>query len=232
MYKAFENSFLKHQNDKKITATARAGNVVGGGDWSPHRVIPDAYKAMKSRTPLKLRNPYHTMASWQHVLEPLSGYLCLAAIMHHKPDLNGNNFNFGPSQNMNESVGDLVNSLRKHWPDLEISEEKAQIKFEEAPLLQLSSELGEQIIKVEINLNFDETITSRLNGIHIIPNQQIAKTYLILVKTKFNYLQKLQNKEGSLASIKLGLATFTKLKKIQTEGGEVLKGINFIKNLK
>ena len=211
VYKAFENSFLKHQNDKKITATARAGNVVGGGDWSPHRVIPDAYKAMKSRTPLKLRNPYHTRP-WQHVLEPLSGYLCLAAIMHHKPDLNGNNFNFGPSQNMNESVGDLVNSLRKHWPDLEISEEKGKLNLKKLLCFNFPVSFANKLLKWKSTLNFDETITLTAEWYSYYSQSTNSKNLFDFSENKFNYLQKLQNKEGSLGLYKTWSRDIHKIK--------------------
>ena len=133
--------------------------------------------------------------------------------MHHKPDLNGNNFNFGPSQNMNESVGDLVNSLRKHWPDLEISEEKAQIKFEEAPLLQLSSELANKLLKWKSTLNFDETITLTAEWYSYYSQSTNSKNLFDFeVKTKFNYLQKLQNKEGSLGLYKTWSRDIHKIK--------------------
>ena len=91
----FKSFFYSHKHVR--LATARAGNVIGGGDWSPNRIIPDCFRAWIAGLPLELRNPDATRP-WQHVLEPLSGYLSLAnqlssASSHH---INGQSFNFGP----------------------------------------------------------------------------------------------------------------------------------------
>jgi CDP-glucose 4,6-dehydratase len=88
-------------------ASVRAGNVIGGGDWSADRLIPDAVRAWQARQPLIIRNP-HATRPWQHVLEPLSGYLALAGQLWAKPTLAGA-YNMGPSPHAAASVENVIN---------------------------------------------------------------------------------------------------------------------------
>jgi CDP-glucose 4,6-dehydratase len=97
-------------------ATARAGNVIGGGDWAHDRIVPDAMQALAARQPIPVRNPCATRP-WQHVLEPLSGYLLLAQKLAAKIDESlASAFNFGPSLEANRSVQELIESALRHWP--------------------------------------------------------------------------------------------------------------------
>jgi CDP-glucose 4,6-dehydratase len=95
-------------------ASARAGNVIGGGDWAADRIVPDCVKAWSANEPVKLRNP-HSTRPWQHVLEPLSGYLSLAIALTQRPELHGEPFNFGPPAGQNCSVLELVRQMALHW---------------------------------------------------------------------------------------------------------------------
>nr|WP_296182496.1 CDP-glucose 4,6-dehydratase [Pseudomonas sp. UBA1879] len=96
-------------------ATARAGNVLGGGDFAPERLIPDVLKAWSADEPVTLRYP-QAVRPWQHALEPLAGYLLLAERLYeHGPDYAGA-WNFGPSDDDMCSVGDVVATLARHWP--------------------------------------------------------------------------------------------------------------------
>lgn len=95
-------------------ASARAGNVIGGGDWSPHRIVPDVINSIIESTTVKIRNPLSTRP-WQHVLEPLSGYLMLAnQLFENKPSCT-EAFNFGPTVHSNCSVQDLVETIFSFW---------------------------------------------------------------------------------------------------------------------
>jgi len=105
---------LTHQNRYLRIASARAGNVIGGGDWSMNRIIPDAIRALKSDEDIYVRNPSSTRP-WQHVLEPLDGYLSLARALHGSR-LFTKAYNFGPSLKSNRTVADLVNEILLHWP--------------------------------------------------------------------------------------------------------------------
>ena len=109
-----------HQTPNLSIATARAGNVIGGGDWAPDRIVPDVMRALAEGMPISLRNPTATRP-WQHVLEPLSGYLLLAeslfaeAESHISDDRYASAFNLGPSLEANRSVRELVEAVLQHW---------------------------------------------------------------------------------------------------------------------
>ena len=104
-----------HQTRQLRIATARAGNVIGGGDWAAERIVPDAIRALAAGEPIKVRNPEATRP-WQHVIEPLGGYLRLAEALAMNPDPPCEAFNFGPSLDSNRPVRELVGSILEHWP--------------------------------------------------------------------------------------------------------------------
>lgn len=111
--KSYAKSYFSEGSCIRI-ASARAGNVIGGGDWSPNRIIPDCVKAWALNRHVNLRNP-HSTRPWQHVLEPLSGYLTLAISLSQQPKLHGESFNFGPQTLVNHSVIQLVEEMAFHW---------------------------------------------------------------------------------------------------------------------
>jgi CDP-glucose 4,6-dehydratase len=104
-----------HQTPHLRIATARAGNVIGGGDWAADRIVPDAIRALASGEPVGVRNPLATRP-WQHVLEPLGGYLRLAEALAQEPDPPCEAFNFGPALASNRPVQELVSTMLSHWP--------------------------------------------------------------------------------------------------------------------
>ena len=113
---SYRRSFF--QNHPVKIASARAGNVIGGGDWAPHRILPDCIRALQKGQPIAVRHPEATRP-WQYVLEPLGGYLRLAARLALSPpgetDL-CSAFNFGPGHEANRTVAELVQEVLKHWP--------------------------------------------------------------------------------------------------------------------
>jgi len=104
-----------HQTPHLRIATARAGNVIGGGDWATDRIVPDAMRALAVGEPIAVRNPAATRP-WQHVLEPLGGYLRLAEALATDPEPPCEAFNFGPQLESNRPVGELVTTMLSHWP--------------------------------------------------------------------------------------------------------------------
>jgi CDP-glucose 4,6-dehydratase len=104
----------KYSKHKVAIASARAGNVIGGGDWSEDRLIPDAIKAFEAKEALMIRNPLATRP-WQHVLEPLSGYLTLAQALYEKGANFNGGWNFGPRDDDARSVQEVINILIKGW---------------------------------------------------------------------------------------------------------------------
>jgi len=114
---AYRRSFLNPDNLDRhgvSVATARAGNVIGGGDWAQDRLIPDCIRMLSEKKTVKIRNP-GAVRPWQHVLEPLSGYLWLTARMWSEPALFAGSWNFGPNSRDNVSVEDLVKGVLDLW---------------------------------------------------------------------------------------------------------------------
>jgi len=116
-------SFFPSATSQVRIASARAGNVIGGGDWASDRIVPDCVRAWSDNRTVELRNP-HATRPWQHVLEPLSGYLSLALSLLVSPDLHGEPFNFGPQDQHNHSVQDLVRTMSTYWK---------QVRWQETP---------------------------------------------------------------------------------------------------
>ena len=157
------NSYIRSILNKKENikvATARAGNVIGGGDWSQDRLIPDAITHWQNNQILKIRNPLATRP-WQHVLEPISGYLELGSFISknkfNPKELGGNSFNFGPKQIDNLNVESVVKILSSFWEDskYEISHEN---NFEEAGLLNLSCDKSTKLLSWESRLRIKEAL--------------------------------------------------------------------------
>jgi CDP-glucose 4,6-dehydratase len=123
--------------DRPAIATARAGNVIGGGDWSEQRLIPDAVKAWTRGEALELRNP-GAIRPWQHVLEPLAGYLVLAEKIWHQPELAGA-YNFGPPTHETVSVSRLIGEARAAFGRGEVRSAQVQGQRHEAGLLSLET---------------------------------------------------------------------------------------------
>ena len=111
--KSFFNPDTFSQHGKSL-ATVRAGNVFGGGDWQIDRIVPDCIRALEKCEPIIIRSP-NAIRPWQHVLEPLSGYLQLAEQMYHNPTAYAEGWNFGPTDSSFLSVGSLVDQIVKVW---------------------------------------------------------------------------------------------------------------------
>ena len=117
-------------------SSARAGNVIGGGDWQKDRIVPDCIRALESNRPIEIRNPNATRP-WQHVLEPLSGYLLLASRMYEDPQKFSGAWNFGPNYDSIISVGEVADKVVAQWGSgswLDLSDKNAP---HEAKLLSL-----------------------------------------------------------------------------------------------
>jgi CDP-glucose 4,6-dehydratase len=133
---AYRQSYFSSPNSTNRIATARAGNVIGGGDWSEDRLIPDAIKAFEADMPLMIRNPLATRP-WQHVLEPLSGYLMLAQALYDGGAPFASAWNFGPSDEDNQTVQAVVELMITRWGGTARWELENFVKHHEAGLLKL-----------------------------------------------------------------------------------------------
>jgi CDP-glucose 4,6-dehydratase len=134
---SYRRSFF--QSHPVRIASARAGNVIGGGDWAVDRIVPDCMRALEQGKPIAVRNPKATRP-WQHVLEPLSGYLWLGACLagERKTSLD-TAFNFGPGHESNRTVVELVTEVLKHWPG-RWQDQSDPNAVHEAKLLQLATD--------------------------------------------------------------------------------------------
>ncbi|UOA09517.1 CDP-glucose 4,6-dehydratase [Methylobacter sp. S3L5C] len=116
---AYRNSYFhsdKYKEHGVALASARAGNVIGGGDWAEDRLIPDIMRAITQGKPVNIRNP-HATRPWQHVLEPLSGYLILAQKLYEEGSSYAEGWNFGPNDEDAKPVQWIVDNLTKTWGD-------------------------------------------------------------------------------------------------------------------
>ncbi len=131
----FRKAFL---NGITPVASARAGNVIGGGDWAPYRLMPDVICAMQENKPLEIRRP-HAVRPWQHVLEPLSGYLVLAERLYVDGQGFAGAYNFGPKKIDCQPVGDVIDAISHAWggkPQIN----KANSPYHETSLLLLKTD--------------------------------------------------------------------------------------------
>ncbi len=126
-------------------ASVRAGNVIGGGDWAVDRIIPDCIRAVQAGVPLELRSPNATRP-WQHVLEPLSGYLLLAEKLYEDGLKYRGAWNFGPSTNVVKTVKEVADTLIKHLEQGEVINADAASSVHEATLLQLNCEKAHHVL--------------------------------------------------------------------------------------
>lgn len=153
---SYVSSGLFSDKDIRI-ASARAGNVIGGGDWSENRVIPDTIRAWMEDETLELRNP-HSTRPWQHVLEPLGGYILLGAALRDEKIKTGESFNFGPnptdSKNVQELVEIINNELGSNKP---FQTRSNNLDFKESGLLALSSEKARSELKWKPLMEFSES---------------------------------------------------------------------------
>ena len=137
-------------------ATARAGNVIGGGDWSDDRLIADVFRAVRDRKSLLVRNPKFTRP-WQHVLDPLRGYLILAKAISAEADLQGS-YNFGPEATIGTTVQDVIQKIQVKVPSLQVHQEASDFSPKEAELLSLDTTLVKHTLGVSCKWNLVQTI--------------------------------------------------------------------------
>lgn len=168
-FAAYFQSYFRH-HQAPLVSSVRAGNVIGGGDWAIDRIIPDCMRAWSKNQKIPLRNPNATRP-WQHVLEPLSGYLLLGAQLLRESEAqtasrlyHGASFNFGPEASLTHSVSDLVEEFRKTWGNkasyaaTSPSTSKHESRKKEHALLKLNSERAMNRLGWKPILSFEETV--------------------------------------------------------------------------
>lgn len=160
IFHAYYHSFFNDKKNNIRLATGRAGNVIGGGDWARDRIVVDCIKSWADGKQVEIRSPNATRP-WQHVLEPLSGYLTLGAKMSSDERLLGESYNFGPRSEQNKTVLELLTDLSKLWKFEEGQEAyrvKGNIPFHEAGLLKLNCDKALSHLRWEANLSYTECV--------------------------------------------------------------------------
>lgn len=160
IFNSYYHSFFKNTSKYNTRiVSVRAGNVIGGGDWAEYRIVPDCIKAWNNNNSVIIRSPEATRP-WQHVLEPLSGYIDIAISLSQNDYYNGHSFNFGPTEKYNKSVTELIEDLSQYWnlknKPFVLTDEK--IKFHEAGLLKLNCDKALFHLKWLPTLDYDELI--------------------------------------------------------------------------
>jgi len=178
-------------NDERVyVSTVRAGNVIGGGDWAKDRLIPDAVRAWSQHDVLNIRNPKATRP-WQHVLEPLSGYLQVGAELIRKNKICKNqSFNFGPDATVNKNVVEVLTEMSKSWENVKWEIETNKKNQKEAGLLKLCCDKAHHLINWYPTLSFKDTIEFTMSWYREYYNNENFDCTNFTVKQIESYSQK------------------------------------------
>ena len=153
---SYRSSFFSRPDDPRI-ATARAGNVIGGGDWSLDRIVPDLLRALDAGEPVRLRYPT-AVRPWQHVLEPLAGYLMMAQALAMNPRLEIDTLNFAPDSGNVKTVAELVDAFSSSFDGRPGWVREPGVHLREAEFLTLSAAKAEAVLGWHPLLDFDATV--------------------------------------------------------------------------
>lgn len=160
---SYLNSFFNSKNSKCFIASGRAGNVIGGGDWADYRIVPDFFRAVRQKEKLLIRNP-EAIRPWQHVFEPLSGYLLLASKLYQEGRTYAGGWNFGPIENTGYSVSELIGEIINCFGEGIVEYEDNSSKLHEANILKLDVSKAGWHLKWKPVLNFKEIIRYTVEG--------------------------------------------------------------------
>jgi CDP-glucose 4,6-dehydratase len=190
---SYFHSYLQFKPNIKI-GIGRAGNVIGGGDWADSRIVPDAVRSWAKEVPVTLRNPKSTRP-WQHVLEPLSGYIALAIALNESNNLNGEAFNFGPPSEMNFSVEKLIDEMTNHWKGSKWEKTTNNMEIKEANLLKLNCDKALFHIGWCSVWDFNQTVEETIKWYHTFYTNQTTIDLLDLTSRQIEaFIFKAQEK--------------------------------------
>lgn len=149
-------SFFKNERPVNIAST-RAGNVIGGGDWAEDRIVPDCVRAWSQGQEVSVRSPNATRP-WQHVLEPVGGYLWLGALLGEGEVVSGESFNFGPKPDVIQPVSVLISTFQKYWESAKWTKKCNDSNKKESGLLKLCCDKALSLLNWQAILSFEETM--------------------------------------------------------------------------
>lgn len=156
--RSYVDSYFNAPDSNVTVGITRAGNVIGGGDWAVDRIVPDCMKAWSNNQIVDIRSP-HATRPWQHVLEPLSGYLVLAATLAESREKHGEAYNFGPPAHQNHPVSELIESMTQYWDHVRWNDvSQSQQHLHEAGLLKLNCDKALFDLNWMPTLQFEETV--------------------------------------------------------------------------
>ncbi|MUH96846.1 CDP-glucose 4,6-dehydratase [Aliivibrio fischeri] len=196
IFHAYHQSFFPKGHNVRL-ATGRAGNVIGGGDWAADRIVADCVKAWSRNEQVEIRCPEATRP-WQHVLEPLSGYLMLGEKLAVDASLHGEQFNFGPRAEQNHTVKDLLKELSVHWgfdDSKQAFNVTDNLPFHEAGLLKLNCDKALFHLKWEATLSYKECV-KLVSDWYVNFYQGDATDYLAFTNQQINEYQKIAESKG------------------------------------
>ena len=162
---SYRNCFFNssnYDNHQKGIAVARAGNVIGGGDWAKDRLIPDIVRALIKKEEIVIRNP-NAIRPWQHVLEPVIAYLTLGMHLHQNPSKFGNAYNFGPFAEDSLPVQEMLNLSINYWGSGKFKVEQAKNQPHEAGLLKLDISKAIKELGWKPKLNASSAVKMTMN---------------------------------------------------------------------
>lgn len=166
---SYRRSFFKPAG-KVGLSTARAGNVIGGGDWSDNRILPDIARALSREEAIRVRNPA-SVRPWQHVLDPLHGYMTLAQQMYERDDQDlWTSFNFGPAADAEKPVGELVEAALRSWPGQAQFDEPDGTAVHEAGRLALNIDRATQLLGWKPNWGFERAVSETIAWYKVAQN--------------------------------------------------------------
>jgi len=161
IFSSYVDSFLSRREGIGA-ASVRAGNVIGGGDWSQARIVPDCIRALREGRPVEIRNPNSTRP-WQHVLEPLAGYLLLGARLYDDPKAFSGAWNFGPDDDAVRTVGELAEKIVERWGAGSLKISPSANAPHEARLLRLNCEKARALLKWRPRWDFTTTVNETVD---------------------------------------------------------------------
>jgi len=174
---AYRNSFFNYKDSAKV-ASVRAGNVIGGGDWAKDRLIPDILKSFANKRPVALRSPF-AIRPWQHVIEPLSGYLRLAEKLYNYGNEYVGAWNFGPMEDGVKTVSEIVEYLVQKWGDEAKWFHEEIDKPHEAELLKLDIAKARSLLKWEPRWGIYTALDKIIEWEKAYNNGQSMKTFTL-----------------------------------------------------
>lgn len=194
--KSYYNSFFSSTKSNVTIAAVRAGNVIGGGDWALDRIVPDCMRAWNENKVVEIRSPKSTRP-WQHVLEPLSGYLNVGQQLYMDNSLNGETLNFGPKSEYNFTVEELLKDLSKIWHfenPLDAYQITDNIEFHEAGLLKLNCDKALFLFKWLPALEYSDVIEYTGNWYYNYYRKNVDM-FKFTIEQIYNYEEQATKKE-------------------------------------